>query len=102
MADNGTAGGRAKRGIRAFEFESLVDEIQAQPAPPCDEFKCARRHTCAVNEWACKAFAEYVASREGTVRKPDFSDPAERPDARIFSGRLAMRPLPRPQEKTEA
>ena len=77
---------------------TLAEAIEAQPPPPCEEFNCPKQHTCAVNGWACNAFAEYVS--KGKVRKPDLSDPAERPNAEVFYGRLELRRLPRSQEKT--
>lgn len=86
-----------QREWREPAIERLVEAIQAQPAPPCEEFKCARHHTCAVNGWACLAYAEYAS--KGVVRKPDFSKPDERPNAEIFYGRLEMRLLPKPREK---
>lgn len=89
-----------QREWREPAIERFVEAVQAQPAPPCDEFKCARKHTCAVNGWACLAFAEYASGRNGVVRKPDFSKPDERPNAEIFYDRLGMRLLPKPREKT--
>lgn len=77
--------------------QDILYDIEAQPAPPCEEFKCEKQHTCAVNGWACVAFAEYAS--KGIVRKPDFSKPDERPNAEIFYGRLEMRLLSRPREK---
>lgn len=86
-----------EREWREPAIDRLVEAIQAQPAPPCEEFKCARQHTCAVNGWACRAYAEYVS--KGKVREPDFSKPDERPNAEIFYVRLELRLLPKPREK---
>lgn len=83
--------------MRLFECTSLTDEIAAQPAPPCERFKCAKQRTCAVNGWACLAFVEYVDS--GKVRRPQFRNPLEGPNSELFYERLGMRVLPRPQEK---
>lgn len=78
-------------------MEAFANEIEAQPAPPCDEFKCERYTLCAVIGRACQAFVEYVET--GAVRKPDFSDPAELPSVVLFYDRLKLRRPRYAQEK---
>ena len=36
------------------------DALFAQPAPPCEEFKCEHLSKCATKKLACKAFSDYV------------------------------------------
>ena len=40
-------------------MRNLIDAIQAQPSPPCDN-GCAFRSYCAARNVACKTFAVYV------------------------------------------
>lgn len=77
--------------------EEELRHIAAQPAPPCDEFNCSKQHLCAVNGWACTAFVEYA--NLGPIRKPDFSNPDERPNAHNFYEKLGMRLIPRASQK---
>lgn len=81
-----------------FPMHDILAAIEAQPAPPCEQFNCPRQRSCAQNGWACQAFVEYANART-KIRKPDFSDPAERPNAENFYVKLGMKLLPRAQDK---
>jgi len=75
-------------GCRAVK--ALVDLIEAQPAPPCDEFKCEERKRCASFGLACEAFSDYVAT--GLVRARVPSNKKDRPTARRFENLGLMMP----------